>query len=421
MRHIIMFARLFLAFFGLTNAFVLISSQNIDDLYFNQNSKHVKSLKDYASRNARTFNVFDYGNNWNSLVRQLKEKFGQNDMTSAAYLYHRQQQQLSNLQPEESIHDQNHVKTVIITKHIAQPYKIETEKRIPYYLKVPVEKPYAVVVPKPYTVTMEKPFPYPVKVYIPQPFAVEKEVPVPVKIPVEKPVPYIVPKPYPVYKEKIVNYAVENPIYYPVKVPVERPYPVHIPVEKKVPYTVEKEVSYPVYVPQDRPVPVPVEKPYPVSYEKQVPYPVEKPVPVAVPIPVKIPVGIPIPVHIVKHEPIFIPVNEHSEDQDSHEQNNVQTFSLHSYTTPAPTAQSISTVENNFSSAINVPPFDGNFVPSNVVTPGSESDNSFDGSANVAQSVPAPTTTINDADEEDDDAVTELAFTSTSQSNLTVV
>lgn len=72
-----------------------------------------------------------------------------------------------------------------------------------------------------------------------------KKVPYEVKVPVNKPYPVEVPKPYPVWKEVKVPYTVEKKIPYEVKVPVDKPYDVI--VEKKY----EVKVPYPVHTPYE--------------------------------------------------------------------------------------------------------------------------------------------------------------------------
>ena len=120
---------------------------------------------------------------------------------------------------EHEHHQQEHVRTIIITKKVPYP------------------------VPKPYTVTVEKKVPYEVKV--------------PVHVTVPKPYPVEVPKPYPVVVEKKIPYTIVKKVPYEVKVPVKVPYP--------VPHHIEVPKPYPVHVP--KPVPVP----HPVYVEKKVP------------------------------------------------------------------------------------------------------------------------------------------------------
>jgi hypothetical protein len=120
---------------------------------------------------------------------------------------------------EQVHHQQEHVRTIIITKKVPYP------------------------VPKPYTVTVEKKVPYEVKV--------------PFHVTVPKPYPVEVPKPYPVVVEKKIPYTIEKKVPYEVKVPVKVPYP--------VPHHIEVPKPYPVHVP--KPVPVP----HPVYVEKKVP------------------------------------------------------------------------------------------------------------------------------------------------------
>jgi hypothetical protein len=121
---------------------------------------------------------------------------------------------------EEQEHQQEHVRTIIITKKVPypvpKPYTVTVEKRVPYEVKVPVHvtvpKPYPVEVPKPYTVVVEKKVPY----------TIEKKVPYEVKVPVKVPYPVPhhieVPKPYPVHVPKPV--PVPHPVYVEKKVPI---------------------------------------------------------------------------------------------------------------------------------------------------------------------------------------------------------
>lgn len=126
------------------------------------------------------------------------------------------------------------------------------------------------------------------------------------------------------YKDRFVNQEMKLPNV-----------PMSSLMEKKGPFLVEKQLNkfpaqltveqfmqlqgdkYRMQTDQtviEKPVPIPytVEKHVPYPVEKPMPYPVEKLVPYPVPVPVRTPVEIPVPVPMIKFDPIFVPVREHS-------------------------------------------------------------------------------------------------------------
>lgn len=101
---------------------------------------------------------------------------------------------------------------------VPKPY--EVIKKVPYEVKVPVDKPYPVYVPKPYHVHVEKKYPGECLKFcgkrkrisidycldLASPVVVEKKVPYEVKVPVDRPYKVEVEKPYPgIHFENVSN------------------------------------------------------------------------------------------------------------------------------------------------------------------------------------------------------------------------
>lgn len=127
-------------------------------------------------------------------------------------------------QDETSKEDgQNHdeVKTIVVTKKYSKPYPAEIEKKVPYEVKVPVDRPYPVYIPQPYPVYIEKKVPFEVKVPVPQPFTIEKNVHYDMKAPLDKQYQFGRAGPekhYSTYYEKKIPYTLEKPLSYSMKV-----------------------------------------------------------------------------------------------------------------------------------------------------------------------------------------------------------